>query len=68
MIPIVVTGASGRMGRMVIAAIGATRGVRLAAAVERPGAPELGQDNEAILGGLGYDAARIADLAKRGVI
>jgi len=31
-------------------------------------APELGQDNEAILGGLGYDAARIADLAKRGVI
>ena len=31
-------------------------------------APELGQDNEAILGGLGYDTARIADLAKRGVI
>ncbi|HZP39204.1 MAG TPA: CoA transferase [Methylomirabilota bacterium] len=31
-------------------------------------APELGQDNEAILSGLGYDAAGIADLAKRGII
>ena len=30
--------------------------------------PTLGQDNEAILAGLGYDAAAIADLRARGVI
>src|SRR5438309_1237782 len=34
----------------------------------RAAAPELGQDNEAILGSLGYRAADIADLAKRGII
>jgi crotonobetainyl-CoA:carnitine CoA-transferase CaiB-like acyl-CoA transferase len=35
----------------------------------KPGiAPELGQHNEATLGELGYDAAAIADLKKRGVI
>jgi len=35
----------------------------------RPGiAPELGEHNEAVLGGLGYDADAIADLKKRGVI
>ena len=35
----------------------------------KPGiAPELGQHNESVLCGLGYDAAAIADLKKRGVI
>jgi crotonobetainyl-CoA:carnitine CoA-transferase CaiB-like acyl-CoA transferase len=35
----------------------------------RPGiAPELGEHNESVLGGLGYDAAAIAELKKRGVI
>jgi crotonobetainyl-CoA:carnitine CoA-transferase CaiB-like acyl-CoA transferase len=34
----------------------------------RKAAPELGQDNEAILGGLGFSQDQIADLAKRGVI
>jgi formyl-CoA transferase len=34
----------------------------------RAAAPELGQDNEAILGSLGYDRDQIADLAKRGII
>jgi formyl-CoA transferase len=34
----------------------------------RGAAPELGQDNEAILGRLGYDRDQIADLAKRGII
>ena len=35
----------------------------------KPGiAPELGEHNEAALGELGYDAAAIADLKKRGVI
>ena len=34
----------------------------------RTAAPELGQDNEAILTSLGYPKAQIADLARRGVI
>jgi crotonobetainyl-CoA:carnitine CoA-transferase CaiB-like acyl-CoA transferase len=35
----------------------------------KPGiAPELGEHNEAVLEGLGYDKAAIADLKKRGVI
>jgi formyl-CoA transferase len=34
----------------------------------RSSAPELGQDNDAILGALGYTKDQIADLAKRGVI
>jgi crotonobetainyl-CoA:carnitine CoA-transferase CaiB-like acyl-CoA transferase len=34
----------------------------------RTAAPELGQDNEEILAGIGYTRAQIADLAARGVI
>ena len=34
----------------------------------RAPAPELGQDNEAILTSLGYSKDQIADLAKRGII
>jgi crotonobetainyl-CoA:carnitine CoA-transferase CaiB-like acyl-CoA transferase len=34
----------------------------------RSAAPELGQDNEAILTSLGYTKEQIADLAHRGVI
>ena len=35
----------------------------------KPGiAPELGEHNESVLGGLGYSASEIADFAKRGVI
>src|SRR5499433_2757044 len=34
----------------------------------RTAAPELGQDNEKILGSLGYSKEQIADLSKRGVI
>jgi crotonobetainyl-CoA:carnitine CoA-transferase CaiB-like acyl-CoA transferase len=34
----------------------------------RAAAPELGQDNEEILTGLGYDKDQIADLARRGVV
>jgi crotonobetainyl-CoA:carnitine CoA-transferase CaiB-like acyl-CoA transferase len=35
----------------------------------KPGiAPELGEHNEAVLSGLGYDAAAVAELKKRGVI
>jgi crotonobetainyl-CoA:carnitine CoA-transferase CaiB-like acyl-CoA transferase len=34
----------------------------------RTAAPELGQDNEAILASLGYGREEIADLAKRGIV
>jgi crotonobetainyl-CoA:carnitine CoA-transferase CaiB-like acyl-CoA transferase len=34
----------------------------------RAAAPELGQDNEEILIGIGYSSDQIADLAKRGII
>jgi crotonobetainyl-CoA:carnitine CoA-transferase CaiB-like acyl-CoA transferase len=34
----------------------------------RTAAPELGQDNEEILGSLGYTKTQLADLAQRGVI
>jgi formyl-CoA transferase len=34
----------------------------------RAAAPELGQDNEEILTGLGYDKDGIADLVRRGII
>ena len=34
----------------------------------RTAAPELGQDNEEILGSLGYTKAQIVDLAQRGII
>jgi len=41
---LVVTGAAGRMGRMLVAAIRETPGVALIGALERPGSPALGQD------------------------
>jgi 4-hydroxy-tetrahydrodipicolinate reductase len=47
---LVVTGAAGRMGRMLIKAIHETSGVTLAGALERPGASALGEDAGAIAG------------------
>lgn len=47
---LVVMGASGRMGRMLIKTIAATAGVVLAAALERPGAAALGQDAGELVG------------------
>ena len=41
---LVVTGAAGRMGRMLVAAVEATAGVTLAAALEHEGSPALGRD------------------------
>ncbi len=49
---LVVAGAAGRMGRMLVAAVARTDGVTLSAALERPGSPVLGQD-AGILAGLG---------------
>ena len=41
---LVVAGAAGRMGQMLVKAIAATEGAVLAAALERPGSAALGQD------------------------
>ena len=49
---LVVTGAGGRMGRMLVAAVQGTPGVTLSAALARPGSPVLGQD-AGVLAGLG---------------
>ena len=49
---LVVTGAGGRMGRMLVKAITETEGVALAGALERPGSPVLGQD-AGVLAGVG---------------
>ena len=47
---LVVTGAAGRMGRMLIAAIRKTPGVALGGALERTGSPALGQDAGVVAG------------------
>ena len=47
---IVIAGAAGRMGRMLIQAVDQTDGMRLAGALERPGSPALGQDASAQAG------------------
>ena len=44
MIQIAVSGAAGRMGRAIVQACAESEGVRLAAALERPGSPALGAD------------------------
>ncbi|MBK8163021.1 MAG: 4-hydroxy-tetrahydrodipicolinate reductase [Gammaproteobacteria bacterium] len=63
MIRIAVTGASGRMGRTLIEASHGHAGVRLAAAVDRPGSPALGRD-AGELAGIGPIGVTVgADLA-----
>ena len=47
---LVVTGAAGRMGQTLVRMIQATPGVTLTGALERPGAPQLGQDAGALAG------------------
>ncbi|MBA4342625.1 MAG: 4-hydroxy-tetrahydrodipicolinate reductase [Methylibium sp.] len=47
---IVVAGASGRMGRMLIEAVQAAPDCTLSGALDRPGSPALGQDASAFLG------------------
>ena len=48
---IVVTGAAGRMGRMLLPLVAASPRARLAAALERPGHPWIGQDAGTAMGG-----------------
>ncbi|HZR36226.1 MAG TPA: 4-hydroxy-tetrahydrodipicolinate reductase [Nevskia sp.] len=47
---VAILGAAGRMGRALIQSIPAEPGLRLAAAVDRAGAPELGRDAAALAG------------------
>ncbi len=57
---LIVTGAAGRMGRMLVKTIAETPGVRLSAAIERAGAPSLGQD-AGLLAGVGATGVKISD-------
>src|SRR3954470_4845982 len=57
---LVVVGAAGRMGRMLIQAIHEADGCRLAGAIEREGAVALGQD-AGLLAGVGQAGVAITD-------
>jgi len=57
---LVVVGAAGRMGQALIRAIDAIDGAELAAAIERPGAEQLGQD-AGVLAGLGTLGVPLTD-------
>lgn len=60
---LVVVGAAGRMGRMLVKAACDTPGVRLAAALERPGSEALGAD-AGVLAGAGALGVAISDDAR----
>ncbi len=49
--PVAVVGVAGRMGRMLVEAVGEAEGATLAAVTERPGHPWIGQDLGAAMGG-----------------
>ena len=55
---LVVVGAAGRMGRTLVRVIAESRGVTLAGAIERAGAPEIGKDSGE-LAGLGANGIAI---------
>jgi 4-hydroxy-tetrahydrodipicolinate reductase len=57
---LVVVGAAGRMGQMLVRTIAATEGAVLSAALERPGSSALGRDADE-LAGLGPLGVRITD-------
>jgi 4-hydroxy-tetrahydrodipicolinate reductase len=57
---LVVVGAAGRMGRMLIKAVAEAEGCRLAGAVERSGSPVLGQD-AGLLAGAGSLGITVTD-------
>ncbi len=59
---LVVAGAAGRMGRMLVQAIHETDGATLAGALERTGSPSLGQD-AGLLAGIGANGVIISDKA-----
>jgi 4-hydroxy-tetrahydrodipicolinate reductase len=55
-------GAAGRMGRVLVRAVAERDGATLAAAVDRPGSPEIGAD-AGVLAGLGALGVTVADRA-----
>jgi 4-hydroxy-tetrahydrodipicolinate reductase len=57
---LVVVGAAGRMGRMLVRAVAATPGATLSGAIEQAGSPALGQD-AGQLAGIGDLGVRITD-------
>ena len=57
---IVIAGAAGRMGQMLVKAIHATSGCRLVAALERPDSPALGTD-AGMLAGIGETGVAITE-------
>ncbi len=59
---IAVTGVSGRMGRMLVETIDASETAQLAAAVERPGHPWIGNDLGEVLGGASRDLVVTGDI------
>jgi 4-hydroxy-tetrahydrodipicolinate reductase len=64
MIDVVVTGAAGRMGTQIVRLVRSTEGMALHGAVERAGAPQVGQDAGA-LAGIGSTGVLVSDsLAK----
>ncbi len=62
-----VAGAAGRMGRMLVQAIQATPGMKLVAAIERPGSNALGQD-AGELAGVGRLGVAIVDDALQALV
>ena len=63
---IAVLGAAGKMGRAIIRAVLEEPGAKLAAAIERPGSPELGQDAGALVGASPTGVAARADRPRHG--
>jgi 4-hydroxy-tetrahydrodipicolinate reductase len=57
---LVVVGAAGRMGQVLVRTIASMEGVRLAGAVERPGSPQLGRDAGDIAG-IGTTGVAVTD-------
>ena len=57
---VVVVGADGRMGRMLVAEIAAAEGCRLSGATDREGSPALGQD-PGVLAGIGETGLKIIE-------
>ena len=57
---LVVVGAAGKMGRTLMRVVDATPGVTLAAAIERPGATEIGKD-AGLLAGLAPNGILVSD-------
>jgi 4-hydroxy-tetrahydrodipicolinate reductase len=62
-VALVVCGAAGRMGRLIVALAGDEKGLRVAGAVEAPGHPALGRDAGEVAGGGRLGVPLTADLA-----